>query len=81
MKNDSLTNLANLFASILAKHLAPLLAPGPRRPLAQRQLDMACRIPRCKQRSRGPRFRYMCQEHSRLPVSEQRAAVAAYREA
>ena len=32
-----------------------------------KKLDMHCRHPGCKQRSKGPRFHYMCDAH-KLPV-------------
>lgn len=42
-------------------------------------LDMTCRVPGCGKRSRGPRFLYMCAEHSHLPIDEKRKHVEAYR--
>lgn len=32
-----------------------------------KKLDMRCRVPRCKRRSKGPRFLYMCERHQKLP--------------
>ena len=28
-----------------------------------RKLDMTCRYPNCKNRSKGPRFSFMCEKH------------------
>ncbi len=40
-----------------------------------RKLDMRCRYPGCKNKSKGPRFRFMCEEHRKLPVAQQKAAL------
>ena len=37
--------------------------------------DMRCHYPGCKNRSKGPRFRYLCEEHLKLPKAEQEAAL------
>ena len=37
---------------------------------------MRCRYPGCKNQSKGPRFRYFCDEHRKLPKKEQDAALA-----
>lgn len=39
--------------------------------LKGRKLDMRCRHPGCKNRSKGPRFRFMCEKHLKLPKAEQ----------
>ena len=44
--------------------------------LRGRKLDMRCRYPGCKNRSKGPRFRFLCEEHLKLPKAEQNAALA-----
>lgn len=49
---------------------------GRRGPRAGRKLDMRCRFPGCKNRSKGPRFRFLCEEHLKLPKREQEAALA-----
>jgi hypothetical protein len=41
--------------------------------------DMHCRVEGCKNRSKGPGFGYMCEEHMKLPKAEQRKAQDAYR--
>ena len=33
--------------------------------------DMSCRYPGCKNRSKGPRFRFLCEEHLKLPKKKQ----------
>ncbi len=38
--------------------------------------DMRCRYPGCKNRSKGPRFRFLCEEHLKLPKKEQDAILA-----
>jgi hypothetical protein len=38
--------------------------------------DMSCRYPACKNRSKGPRFRFLCEQHLKLPKKEQDAALA-----
>src|SRR5882724_1139232 len=54
------------------------LSKGNGRPsskLAGRKLDMHCRYPGCKNRSKGPRFRFMCEQHRKLPKAKQLAAL------
>lgn len=43
--------------------------------LKGRKLNMDCRIEGCKNRSGGPRNRFMCEEHQKLPKREQIAAL------
>ena len=40
-----------------------------------RKRDMRCRYPGCKNRSKGPRFRFLCDTHLRLPKAKQQAAL------
>ena len=43
--------------------------------LKGRKLDMRCRYPGCKNRSKGPRFRFLCEEHLKLPKAKVKAAI------
>ncbi len=79
--------LARRFAEIVADKVAAAIpaAPrlGPGRPrgsgagakLRGRKLDMRCRYPGCKNKSKGPRFRFLCEEHLKLPKAQQKAAL------
>jgi hypothetical protein len=80
--------LANRFAEVIADRLANLLprgnggsarGRGPSR-LRGRKLDMRCRYPGCKNRSKGPRFRFLCDDHLKLSKSEQNAALQKWAE-
>lgn len=42
-------------------------------------LDMRCRVPGCKSRSRGPRFHFHCKGHSKLPLNVKLENMAKYR--
>ncbi len=74
--------LAERFAQIFADRISAAL-PAPGRggsagrasKLRGRSLDMRCRYPGCKNRSKGPRFRFFCDEHRKLPKKEQEAAL------
>jgi len=41
---------------------------------------MRCRYPGCKNRSKGPRFRFFCEKHIKLPKKEQEAVLAKWAE-
>jgi hypothetical protein len=41
----------------------------------RRKVDMRCRYPGCKNRSKGPRFRFLCAEHLKLSKKDQDAAL------
>ena len=43
--------------------------------LRGRKVDMSCRYPGCKNRSKGPRFRFLCEEHLKLPASKVTMAI------
>lgn len=80
--------LATRFAEVIADRLAALLprgggaAGGARKPsrLRGRKLEMRCRFPGCKNRSKGPRFRFLCEDHLKLPKAEQNAALQKWAE-
>ena len=80
--------LVERFAQMFAERVAASLprgtphngaapVPGGRRGLKR---DMRCRYPGCKNRSKGPRFRYLCEQHLKLPKKEQGAALAKWAE-
>ena len=74
--------LAERFAQIFADRISAAL-PAPSRArggagaskLRGRRLDMRCRYPGCKNRSKGPRFRFFCDDHRKLPKKEQDVAL------
>ena len=74
--------LVNRFAQLFADRIAAALPRGRLRDgagtskLRGRKLDMRCRYPGCKNKSKGPRFRFMCEEHRKLPKAKQLAALA-----
>jgi hypothetical protein len=80
--------LARRFAEIVADRVAAAIPAAPRRGLGRppgfsagaklrgRKLDMRCRYPGCKNKSKGPRFRFLCEKHLKLPKAEQNAALA-----
>ena len=41
---------------------------------------MRCRYPGCKNRSKGPRFRFLCEEHLKLPKKKQDEVLAKWAE-
>jgi hypothetical protein len=81
--------LAEHLARVVADRLAPLLdrASRPGRngasaanKLRGRKLDMRCRYPGCKNKSKGPRFRFFCEEHRKLSKKAQAKALAKWAE-
>jgi hypothetical protein len=40
---------------------------GKRRRKPQKKISMTCIAPKCKQRSKGPRFHYLCEKHMDTP--------------
>ena len=80
--------LVDRFAQILADRITAAL-PAPARgnsrngvaaKLRGRKLDMRCRYPGCKNKSKGPRFRFFCEEHRKAPKKAQNAALAKWAE-
>jgi len=85
-KSNQLDGLLNHFADLIAERLSGKLgafaAPkagkngkAGRRSTAGRKLDMSCRVEGCKNRSRGPRYGFICEEHLKsLSKKQQEAA-------
>ena len=79
-----LHHLADLIAERLGGKIAhagkaPKAAKAGRRSTAGRKLDMSCRVEGCKNRSRGPRFGFICEEHLKsLSKKQQEAAREAW---
>jgi hypothetical protein len=76
--------LAERFAQIFAERVAAALPKGGRNGAARRsgtiQRDMRCRYPGCKNKSKGPRFRFLCEEHLKLPKKKQDEVLARWAE-
>jgi len=81
--------LVERFAQLFAERVAASLprgtpSNGSRNGLASKlrgpKRDMRCRYPGCKNRSKGPRFRFLCDEHRKLPKKKQEAALARWAE-
>lgn len=76
--------LAERFAQIFADRISAALPAAGRNGKVGaprgRKLDMRCRYPGCKNRSKGPRFRFLCDEHLKLPKKEQADALAKWAE-
>jgi hypothetical protein len=76
--------LVERFAQMFADRIAASLPRGtPRNGAAPgrggrlgRKRDMRCRYPGCKNRSKGPRFRFLCEEHLKLPKKKQDEVLA-----
>lgn len=83
-------------AELIADRLAPMLARGQQggsrrtgglsanerrsKAMRGRKLDMACRVEGCKNRSGGPRWGFICDDHrSRLSAKQQQAARDAWK--
>jgi hypothetical protein len=76
--------LVDRFAQLFAERIAAALPSGtPRNGAVARRggrpgikRDMSCRYPGCKNRSKGPRFRFLCEEHLKLPKKKQDEVLA-----
>lgn len=76
--------LVDHFAQLFAERIAAALPRGaPRDGATPRRgapsgikRDMRCRYPGCKNRSKGPRFRFLCEEHLKLPKKKQDEVLA-----
>ena len=66
-RRNALDALVEEIARSVIARVNELLPKGPagRGPskLRGRKLDMKCRHPGCKNRSKGPRFHFLCEEH------------------
>jgi hypothetical protein len=84
--NHRLSTLLDRFVDQLAGEIATrarrqIGAPGGLGKRGGQKLDMRCRVDGCKNRSRGPRFGYICDVHlAKLSKREQQAARDAYNE-
>jgi len=79
--------LAERFAQIFAERVSAALPTarglgrnGVASKLRGLKRDMRCRFPGCKNRSKGPRFRFFCEEHLKLPKKNQDEALAKWAE-
>jgi len=80
--------LVDRFAQLFAERIAAALPSGtaengavPRRGgRSGSKRDMSCRYPGCKNRSKGPRFRFLCEEHVKLPKKKQNEVLAKWAE-
>jgi hypothetical protein len=79
--------LVHHFAQLFSEHVfaaLPASSPGKRNGVARRmsglKRDMRCHYPGCKNRSKGPRFRFLCEEHLKLPKKKQDEVLAKWAE-
>ena len=76
--------LAERFAKIFAERVSAALPKAGRNGVARKtgslKRDMSCRYPGCKNRSKGPRFRFLCEEHLKLPKKKQDEVLAKWAE-
>jgi len=76
--------LAERFAQIFADRISAALPKDGRNGIARKpgssKRDMSCRYPACKNRSKGPRFRFLCEEHLKLPKKKQDEMLAKWAE-
>ena len=78
-----LEQLIDRLADRLASQLGGKVKPGKAGRVGARRgkkLDMSCRVAGCKNRSRGPRFGFICDDHRRkLSKGDQAAAREAWK--
>jgi|SRR6266850_3648825 len=76
--------LAERFAQIFADRISAAMPRAGRNGVARKgsslKRDMSCRYPGCKNRSKGPRFRFLCEEHLKLPKKKQDEVLAKWAE-
>jgi hypothetical protein len=81
--------LVERFAQIFVDRITAALPTPPRArngqngsaaPRRGRKRDMSCRFPGCRNRSKGPRFRFLCEEHLKLPKKKQSEVLAKWAE-
>jgi hypothetical protein len=82
-KTNQLDGLLNHLADLIAERLGSRLGAHSakaskggkgRRSTAGRKLDMSCRVEGCKNRSRGPRYGFICEEHLKSLSKKQQEA-------
>ena len=76
--------LVERFAQMFAERVSAALPRAGRNGVARRagssKRDMSCRYPGCRNRSKGPRFRFLCEEHLKLPKKKQDEVLAKWAE-
>jgi len=78
---DALTaRFAQIFAERVSAALPKAGRNGVSRKVGSLKRDMSCRHPGCKNRSKGPRFRFLCEEHLKLPTKKQDDVLAKWAE-
>jgi hypothetical protein len=86
-RSSQLDALVERFAQMLVDRISASIPRGTTRDgttpgLGERgrKRDMSCRYQGCKNRSKGPRFRFFCEKHMKLPKKKQEAALAKWAE-
>jgi hypothetical protein len=83
-RSSRLDALVERFAQVLVDRIGASIPRGtPRDGTAPgrggergRKRDMRCRYAGCKNRSKGPRFRFLCEKHMKLPKKKQDEVLA-----
>jgi hypothetical protein len=72
--------LVDRFAQMFAERVSAALPKAGRNGVSRKagslKRDMSCRYPGCKNRSKGPRFRFLCEEHLKLSKKKQDEVLA-----